>query len=84
MVMDAFSQLACGSTYWHPSLRQTGASLRWGLAHAGSLQGMEGRLKQLDCKDVMAGYDWTLAMAMGGFTMLSGVPFYAMYQLSWE
>ena len=84
MVMDAFSQLACGSTYWHPSLRQTGAKLRWGLTHAGSLQALEGRLKQLDCKDVMAGYDWTLAMAMGGFTMLSGVPFYAMYLLSWE
>ena len=38
LVLDAFSVLATGNAFWHPSLRNTAASLKWGLKRPDALE----------------------------------------------
>ena len=81
MVLDAFCYAATGKALWHPSLRQTGASLRWGLRRQSEFEEAHERLHLVQTHDVMAGYDWTCALMGMGFALLTGVPFYALYVL---
>ena len=84
LVLDAFSVLATGNAFWHPSLRNTGASIKWGLKRSDELEQAHERFCLIDSMDIMAGYDWANAMCSAGFTFMAGMPFYAMYVLSVE
>lgn len=81
MVLDALSWLAMGDARWHPSLRKTGAHLTWGLKRQGEFGEAHPNLRVAQVCDVMSGYDWANAMCCVGFTMMTGVPFYALYVL---
>lgn len=84
LALDAFSVLATGNAFWHPSLRYSGAGISWGLKRPDELEQAHARLCPLDSMDIMAGYDWANAMCSAGFTFMAGMPFYAMYVLSVE
>lgn len=81
MVLDAFCMAATGNAIWHPSLRQTGASLRWGLKRLSEFREAHERLHLVQTHDIMAGYGVPNALVSMGFTLLTGVPFYAAYVL---
>ena len=81
MVLDAFCCMAKGKAHWHASLHQTGASLHWGVRRQSEFEDVHARLRLTQTHDFMAGYDWMNAMVNMGFSMMTGVPFYALYVL---
>ena len=81
VILDAFNYLAVGHSCWHPSLRQTGADITWGLRSSADLTTAHPRLHLMEEADVMAGFSMLNAFSCFSVTLLTGLPFYATYTL---
>lgn len=78
---DAMCWLAAGRARRHPSVRHTAAEFHWGPRRLGELTAPSPRLRLTAAHPVMEGYGMPFSLMAAMFRAVSGVPFYALYEL---
>ena len=81
LAFDAMCWLAAGRAKVHPSVRPTGAEFKWGLRRPSELTEAHERLQIEGCYRVMEGMGFPYALFGPMFSMVFGVPPYAVFAL---